>query len=150
MSPSHCFSATTSPTVEAYLISKARTIKIHIRRGGKLFLPAGWHMPITTTELQPCNYSPLHFKGWPGAHVLPCLWGGYECNWHSVAGFTQGDNRWQNSGCSSRYTVWRHKLHSNFWKTAKEDLCLQTECPLSQFQSQRQVDLKLMEFLINW
>lgn len=56
---SHCFSATTSPTVEAFLITFIISLignqQINIRWEGTLLLLAGWHLPIKRTEPQCCN-----------------------------------------------------------------------------------------------
>ncbi len=129
ISPSHCFSATTSPIEEAYWISIAGTRGIHIGWGGKLFLLARWYLPITRTELQPCNYWPLDLTGRPNTPdadavvSLRWLWKQLAyCLW--VHTRSQQVTEWrvlltlqyiENINCNLTFGKWQ-KVPSRFWE----------------------------------
>lgn len=116
--------------MEACFISTAGTRGIYIRWGGNLFLLAVWHLPITRTEPQCCNYSPLDLTGRPNTRGLltqtqRCRWD--DCDYEWAGTLSQCWHKVTIGGRSLAQYIQDDKLQYSFWKMAKDAISLLRE-----------------------
>lgn len=130
ISPSHCFSATSSPTVEACLINIAGTRGIHIRRRQAMFC---WQGGTCQSPRLYCSAVITRPWVWQAGPTLVgpltqrqrCRWGDYEC----VGRLLRGSQEVTTGGCSLccilkmincnlTFGKWQ-KMPSRFW----ENIC---------------------------